>query len=1114
MKAISKYIYGNFPEVTALFAALTAFILYLITADSSVSYWDCPEYVLTASTLQIGHPPGNPVWTLAMRMATIPFPPESHAVVINICSGILMAASVFFLARIIFFFAIRLIPKFRIRAAVAAAAGALCFAVLDSTWYSAVEAEVYAFSTFLTAFTIWLMLRRAREKREATRTRLLILIAYIIGLSLGVHQLNLLCLPVLALIFAFREYRSASHQALKAWITLFVSFILTGLVLAGLMPGVTQWAAGLERLFVNRFDLPYFSGVIAYPVILAISFILAVRLIPTVRREWVYLLFQTFLWISGIFLFNSHFFIALLLSIACSAFMVIIFRLSRKIILTVVWMIGMVWLGYSAIALILIRGYASPPVNEGSPVEIFSLQRYINREQYGSKPLLYGPTPFSRPILIEEWIPGKDSPVYSRYMLKKGSPRYFSVQHSARLNHRSGLLSHNDSLVNSSIIDKNHGYLLADYSFSRVTTPELDIWFPRITSGAPNMLASYEDWCGMTKENMQEVEISTVVDSCGNMTGKLTGEGEREKEKSLRPTYLQNFRYFATYQVFYMYFRYFLWNFAGRQNDLPSTGEIDHGNFITGFNAIDSLMTGDSSFMPPSASTENKGRHTYYALPLLFGIAGIVYLFRHGRRGRHIMAVVGILFLMTGLAIVVYLNQTPNEPRERDYSFLGSYMAYCIWIAFGFIASALTADRFFHSRRAGNITLAIVSLGLFLLLAIENFPDHDRSGRFHTREFTLSLLEGKERDIIFSYGDNYTFPLWYIQEVEKMAPGAAIVDLAYLATPEYVVNLLKQGEKGIHLTAGPEDIAYGAYLLTKISADADTVPVPLIDILRELYSVKEGNPVIRHSRATLPGLTRADTLTVNLHDFATASGIIPFRTLMILDIVATNLEQPQPRPVSFLTQIKRDLWLPFEKATRMEAFSQTYAPDMTNEEYLLRLEKSANAIEATWERHSEETPYIDPVIEDQVRRQRGAYVRAVQGFFESGDSVKGKKLLLKFPKLYPFVSPGSIGVADIVFNETLTASRLLLNLASSSEDTLALSAAKELLLRSRKEPLGWFEYYKSLPTDRRGAVSNKSRLLIKRIPEIERMLTEADSLSKTYKNVEPVSLPSEAESKK
>lgn len=910
----------------AWIAAIAAAILYLVTLDPSVSYWDCPEYVLTASLLEIGHPPGNPFWTLAMRVATIPCPRAMHAVVINAASAIFMAASVFLLVKTIY----RLITLARIRvrkrsALLASLTGGICFAMLDSTWFSAVEAEVYAMSTFLSILTVWLALLVADCPSGGRRTRLEILTAYILGLSIGVHQLNLLCIPVVALIWFFGR-QHAPGQTLKAWGIIVASFAVVALILFGIMPGSLAAAGALEIFATETLSLPPFTGAIFFPF--AVITVLVILI-------------------------------------------VIFSRLKLTRLRTSAWMTMMLFIGYSPVAILLIRGVASPPVNEAAPTDIFRLRRYVEREQYGTKPLFYGPTPFSRPMYSERFRPGNPIPDYSRYALEKGKPRMTMLLPDARVHFRSGFVSAEDSATLRHTLQSGRGYILGDYAYKQVMTPELNMLFPRITESSPSMMECYAAWAGMTPETMKKVSVSEVIDTLGNPAGRIGLSGERGKKESYRPTYLQNLRFFVTYQLGYMYFRYLMWNFSGRQNDVHSTGEKEHGNFITGFPAIDDAMLGDQKKLPKSLTTDNPGHHTYYLIPFLLGIIGLIWLIVSGRHGRRVAAVTAMLFLMTGPAIVVYLNQSPGEPRERDYAFIVSYMAYAIWVAFGIL---LLCKR----RFVGEIG----AIALVALLA-QNYRDHDRSDRCETREYARAILAGKEGDIIFTHGDNFTFPLWYAQEVEGMAPNAAIIDISYLAMPEYVGNLMKQGDKGVRLTASEGDIAYGAYAFTRIPADADTVPIPLIEALRDLYSRKEGEPRFSVSRVTIPGLTTEDTIVIDLKKFNGGSPLLPFRQLMLLDILATNLQQSSPRPVSFLSHVKPEIRRATIGATRQEAFSETYSPHLDSIGYITRLRKSIDAIDKAREKTDPTLGtacrhYVDPVIKDQTLRQKIARTRAVE----------------------------------------------------------------------------------------------------------------------------------------
>lgn len=885
-------------RVTAAFVTLTALVVYWLTCDPDVSYWDCPEYVLTASTMQIGHPPGNPVWMLAMRAVTIPFPTHLHAVVINACSGLLTALAAGFLTLVIFRLAQGIFKRRGDWCALTSATGGLTFTFLDSTWFSAVEAEVYAFSAFLTSFTIWLMLHAMSTADTPHRRRLLILTAYLLGLSIGVHQLNLLIIPVLTLIYTFRRH-PLGGATWRAWGAIIAGCAIVGLLLTGLMGGSLALASQLELFAVNTLHLPYTTGLIAFPLLGA-------------------MLFAMLLWGAG--KWGG--------------------RISGRLI-TAIWMAGMVCVGYSAIAVILIRGAASPPINEGAPSDIFALRRYVAREQYGSTPLLYGQTPYSRPVYQERWLPGRPLPDYSRYALEGEHPIIIPVMEGARLNNRSGLLTGADSAANETVERRATGYLTADYRFRQVMTPELNMWLPRITSSNPALIPSYADWAGMTKETMERVKISTALDTLGQPTTRLLPFDNREEAYGERPTYLQNLRFFITYQAGFMYFRYLMWNFFGREIDNPADVEGWH---------------------------DIKWMHLYYGIPFLAGIAGIIFLMLKGRQGRRQEAVVTLFFLMTGLAIVVYLNQSPGEPRERDYAFIGSFMAFCIWVGYGTAAIGRLAGRALRSSRKGLLCATALASGMVTLLATENWPDHDRSGRFETAAFASNMLEGAEDDIIFTYGDNYTFPLWYAQQMLGENTGGPIIDVSYFATPEYVVNLMKQGDRGIRTIATPADVAYGAYAFTRVQSDADTTAVPLTEALRELYASRDGTPVFKHSRVTIPGRSLADTLTIDLRKLAGVSGLIPFRKLMILDIVAANTERPDPKCIAFLSVVPDELTAPLTPALRKQTFYNVYAPQMSDSLLTERRKLVAKAIKRSFE--GERPHYIDPVIADQRRRQK------------------------------------------------------------------------------------------------------------------------------------------------
>lgn len=642
---------------------LGALILYLICLDRGASLWDCPEYILIAWRLEIGHPPGNPTWQLIANVASrLGGSAESAAIIINAMSALAMALASVLLSEIIWLLLRGSLlrgrgRKFLVAANLCAACGALCYAWCDSAIFSAVEAEVYALSAFFTALMLLLALRWAVKRSRgniAGSRRLLILMAYIAGLGVGVHELNFLILPAVALIFFYgiRKYPVPEE--------------------------------GRRKLFYVRSD--------GAP--------------------------------------------------------------------TALWSLLLFIIGTTTYLILPIRAAANPPINQGDPSTFDRLRRYYAREQYGSSPLLYGPTPYSEPLLLEQTDSLTGEYDYSRYF----------------------------------IYEDDRGLR------KQLFPDELNMWFPRMKSRHEADKEFYAAWAGMIPEDMVAVEASVVADSTGRQMGRYNPEtGRREKRQTFRPTYMQQLRYFLGYQVGYMYLRYLMWNFSGRQNNIHSTGGADTGNFITGFTVIDDAMLGPQSKLPRSMREGNVGYNRYFLIPLFMGLAGIVALIASGRRGRRVCAVVALFFLFTGLLIVVYLNQDPGEPRERDYSFLGSYMAYAIWIACGMAAFVKLLMRLpARSKTVRSIlqvAAVLICIGVPLQMLSQTCDDHNRSHRPGAKEKAEKLLDGIEPGaIVMVNGDNWIFPLWYAQEVLGMRHDVTVVAIPYLVTDWYKRQLLRPGE--------------------------------------------------------------------------------------------------------------------------------------------------------------------------------------------------------------------------------------------------------------------------------------------------------------------------------
>lgn len=1064
--------------------------IYFLTADRSASFWDCPEYVTCASRLEVGHPPGNPVWMLAMRAITFPLPPGAHPFAINLASGLMTALGALFLSRIcwvasalLFSSGKRIIPAF------AALAGGFSFSFCDSVWFSAVEAEVYAMSAFFSLLSLWLTLKWYVNADTPAGNRLLILIAYLMGLSLGVHQLNLLIIPVIALAVCYRlnPGRVTFIKGIGALVAGCGSVVL---ILFGMMNGMLRLAERCELIAVNSLSLPYFSGVVFYALLLILLFVIIVPRLDRINEAFAPSLLWPVLFLSGIFYFGDFGYVSVVIAAIVAIFIFRIPGVSRKAIITGAWSIGFIMLGFSSFALILIRGYAAPPMNEGAPTDIFALHSYIAREQYGSAPLVYGRTPYSRALLREDASPSGGVPRYSRIVLERKRPKYIGAIPGAHLGYRSGFMSAEDSAANNAILSQSkEGYIIADYTYKAVTTPELNMWFPRITSSDPSHIESYADWAGMTKDNMSQIPVSATLDPEGKPAGRMNAGGKREKETSYRPTYLQNLRYFLAYQVGYMYLRYLGWNFIGRQNDIPSTGEIEHGNVITGIPFIDTAMVGDYRLMPDYAGSANKGHNAYYAIPFLLGVVGFIALCRAGKRGKRWATLSLLLFLMTGIAIVVYLNQTPGEPRERDYSFLVSYAVFSFWIACGVARLSIVIAKKFP---AGTFPIAAILATISpLLLLAENFDDHNRRGRGEPLHLAADLLEGTSPSIIFTQGDNYTFPLWFAQETMGIGKKHCVIDLSYLSLPEYVVNLKKQGN--LPLTAKPEDIAFGAYAFTRIAENADTIPVPLIEALRNLYASKEGSPVFTHSRVWIPGATPSDTIVLNLHDFAGGGNSIPFRRLMILDILASSLETPDAPPVRFLNRVRTDLFRPLLPAMKRDDYTIVYSPGLHD-----------SALDQPVRPTPSLPDYAEPVVVEMVRQRRGE-LTAVAERISINDPLRAVALLEDIRTAYPdaLYPPGTSAIGDSLYYEGERRALLLSELAYRLDRPDLREQASSVVEGLISESEGWNRFLTSLPKERRGTLSTTTRRKAARLPKLRSLLTSIETNHQTNDTISP-----------
>lgn len=739
---------------------LVAAFVYCSTIEPTASFWDCPEFITTGYKLEVGHPPGAPFFMLTANLFShFASDPSQVAKMVNMMSALLSATTILFLFWSITHLTRRLImkdwsclttPKL-IAIEASGLVGALIYTFSDTFWFSAVEGEVYAYSSAFTAIVFWLILKWEDKADEAHSDRWLVLIAYMTGLSIGVHLLNLLCIPAIVLVYCYRRFPNIELKG--SLIALIVSFVIVAAVLYGVVPGIITVGGWFELFFVNTLGCPFNTGEVVYIFLLVATVIWAIYETYTdrslKRQNLAFVLsvgmlgipFYGFGWsavvIGVVVLVALWFVLGYRKRVEKKLVPVITARVKNTALLCML----MLMIGYSSYAVIVIRSTANPPMDQNSPEDIFTLGSYLSRDQYGDRPLAYGQAYTSQVAFDVQGnmcIPKrtKGAPVYQRKekASKEEKDSYFVV-------------TTKDKMV---------------YAQNMV--------FPRMYSS--DHAQAYESWLG----GVTGTEVP--YDRCG------------ESVMVKMPSQWDNIRFFLSYQCNFMYWRYFMWNFCGRQNDIQGNGEAEHGNWITGISFIDNLMYGDQSKLPDDLKN-NKGHNVFYGLPLLLGLIGLFWQAWRGRRGIRQFWVVFFLFFMTGLAIVIYLNQTPMQPRERDYAYAGSFYAFAIWCGIGVAA---LYDMIARKMKGVNPTAiaAVVALLCVLVpiqMASQTWDDHDRSGRYTCRDFGqnyLMTLQDKGNPIIFTNGDNDTFPLWYNQETEGVRTDARVCNLSYVNTDWYI----------------------------------------------------------------------------------------------------------------------------------------------------------------------------------------------------------------------------------------------------------------------------------------------------------------------------------------
>ncbi len=695
----------NFRKWNILFGwivFLVAAYVYLATIEPTTSLWDCGEFIASSFKLQVGHPPGAPFFMLMARFFSLFTGNSAHvAKMINSMSALASAFTILFLFWTITHLVRRIIrseegnytPAQLVAIIGSGIVGSLAYTFSDTFWFSAVEGEVYASSSLFTALVFWAILKWENEADDKYATRWIILIAYLMGLSIGVHLLNLLAIPAIVLVFYFRKYNVTPAGTIKA---LLVSVVLLGSVMYIIIPGAVWFASRFELIFVNGFGMPYNSGVIIYLIILTAVLIYGIH--KTLKKKQI------------------------LLNTILTALTVIL-------------------LGYSTYAIIVIRSLANPPMDENNPENVFNLLSYLNREQYGERPLFVGQYFNARPIKSKQ-TKRTYTPENGKYVVTNRKIEY-------------------------------------EYNKKYVTL------FPRMWSSSNDHIQVYMDWAGIKESEV----YNPKTDEKGNIIRDRNGDIVYDRSSPNRPpTFIQNLKFFFKYQVGQMYLRYFMWNFVGRQNDKQGYGGATDGNWISGIDFIDRYMVGSTKDMPEELAN-TPSRNKYYFLPFLLGLVGLFY---QAQKDVKNFWVVMFLFILTGLAIVIYLNQTPLQPRERDYAYAGSFYAFAIWIGIGVYGIFDSVGKRLQNVAGALAIFLLCTFAVPVTMGRETWNDHDRSGRYTARDIAYDYLNScAPNAILFTNGDNDTFPLWYIQEVEGVRPDVRIVNLMLL-NMDWYIDAMKQ----------------------------------------------------------------------------------------------------------------------------------------------------------------------------------------------------------------------------------------------------------------------------------------------------------------------------------
>lgn len=1007
-------------------------IVYIMTAEPTASFWDCPEFITSAFKLEVGHPPGNTFFNLTGRFFAnfAGGDVKKVAFTINCMSALLSAGTILFL----FWTVTHLLKKIVVKSdssnsdnitssqIVTILGGGLVASLIytftDTFWFSAVEAEVYAFSSFMTALVFWLILKWESQADQPNSDRYIILIAYIIGLSIGVHLLNLLTIPALVLVYYFKKKPDAT--ILGTLIALGASVVGIALILYGLVPGFVKLCGYCELLFVNGLGMSYNTGTLFY--FFFVLAVLAWGLYETWKGKCELKMRVSFcagICLIGVPFIGGGWMLGVFLSILLTAGVFLLWKkLNIKLMNTVILSLMMILIGYSTFAQIIIRSVANTPMDQNSPDEIFSFTKYLNREQYGDRPLFYGYTFVSD---IERDNSG-------RVKMEKGEPIYAKA-------------------VKNSPEDKDK-YVVTGYKENYIYTPELNMLMPRMYSKQESHIQGYKYWT--------------------NFTGKPVRIFQNgENRVVMKPTFAENIKFFFSYQLNHMYWRYFMWNFSGRQNDIQGYGDITKGNWITGFNFIDKYLVGDQSNLPTDMK-DNKGRNVYYMLPLILGILGLLYQAKSGRAGAQGFWIVLLLFIMTGIAIVVYLNQTPYQPRERDYAYAASFYAFAIWTGFGVAAIIEYLSKKINNPQLVSWAVSIICLAVPVQMACQNWDDHDRSNRYTARDFGYNYLTSVEKDgIIFTNGDNDTFPLWYAQEVEGYRTDVRVCNLSYLQTDWYIDQMKSPAydSKPLPIALTPKQYDQSklnyAYIM-RLNKDS----LSLGTALNWLASEDERTKRIQGYNERVDFIP-AENLYINIDSAAIANSpvmkgidmkdlvsqmninlknknVITKNEIAILYMLDGISKEGWTRPIYYATTVGTDMYMNLSSYFNLVGLAYQITPFQSGSEGSVNTEKMYDNMmnKFLWGGIDNPKIYLDETNRRMCRTLRLMFVRLVDALIAEGQNEKAIKALDFCMKQIPGESVPhdytsiSLGQDYITVGETEKGVSLLNHIADKSVENM------------------------------------------------------------------------------